>query len=103
MTVKLLNGCDSTNDLSTNQTDFHMFLSNGKQQDGTVVYNHVEKLLKFLKDEGLVRNGSTMLCHTDGCSSQYRCCGTAFYFLSTLSYMHTKVANFIAVGAPSHL
>ena len=31
----------------------------------TVVYNHFEKLLKFLKAEGVVRNGSTIVCNTD--------------------------------------
>ena len=65
-----------------------------------MVYNHFEKLLKFLKAEGVIKNGSTILCNTDGCSSQYRC-GTAFYFLSALSYVH-KVAISRAVGAPGH-
>ena len=80
MAVKCLTGCGSTNDVSTNQTGFHTFLSNGKQQDLVVVYNHFEKLLKFLKAEGVIRNGSTILCKTDDCSSQY-ICGIAFYFL----------------------
>ena len=47
--------------LTINQTDLEKFLSNGKQQDSTVVYNHFEKLLKFLKAEGVVRNGSLLL------------------------------------------
>ena len=34
------------------QMDFHAFMiSNGKQQDSAVVFNHFQKLLKFLKDE----------------------------------------------------
>ena len=36
--VKFLNGYGaSANDVPTNQTDFHTFLSNDKQQDSTVV------------------------------------------------------------------
>ena len=97
--IKFVKGRDASNDVSTT-TDFHTFLSNGKQQDSAVVYNHFEKLLKFLKAEGVIKNGSTILCNTDGCSSQYRC-GTAFYFLSALSYVH-KVAISRAVGAPGH-
>ena len=98
--VKFLKGRASTNNVSANHTGFHMFLSNCMQQDSAVVYNHFEQLLKFLKAEGVVRNGSTILCNTDGCSSQCRC-GTAFYFLSALSYMY-KIAISRAVGAPGH-
>ena len=65
----------SSNDVPT--TDFHTFLSNGKQQDSAVVYNHFEKLLEFPTAEGVIRNVLTILCNTNGCSSQYRC-GTAF-------------------------
>ena len=36
VTVKFLNG-HGASDVSTNQTDFHTFLSNGKQQDSAVV------------------------------------------------------------------
>ena len=93
--VKFLNGCGSTN-----QTDFQTIVSNGKQQDSAVVYNHFEKLLKFLKAEGVVTNWSPILCNTDGCSSQYRC-GTTFYDLSALSSMH-KIAISRSVGAPGH-
>jgi len=82
------------------QMDFHTFISNGKQQDAAVVHNHFDKLLKFFKSEGLLQEGSTIFCNTDGCSGQYRC-GTAFYFLSSLSYTH-KLAISRAVGAPGH-
>ena len=50
------------------QMDFHAFISNGKQQDSAVVFNHFQKVLKFLKDEGVIANGSTILCKTDGCA-----------------------------------
>ena len=90
VTVKFLTRCGYTNDVSSIQTDFHTF-----------VYNHFEKLLKFKQAEGVVRNGSTILFNTDGCSSQYKNVGIAFYFLSALSYMH-KVAIYGAVGAPDH-
>ena len=82
------------------QMDFHTFISNGKQQDSAVVFNHFQKLIKFLKDEGVIANGCTILCNTDGCAQQYRC-GSAFYFLSALCYTH-KLAISRAVGAPGH-
>ena len=100
--VKFLNGHASTNGyVSTSQTDFHTFLSNGKQQHSAGVYNHFEKLLKFLQAVGVVRNGSTILCNTEWFQFSISMCGTAFYFLSALSYMH-KVAISIPVGAPGH-
>ena len=35
-----------------------------------MVCNHFEKVLKFLKGEGVVRNESTILYNTDGCFSK---------------------------------
>ena len=56
---------------SEKQMDFHTFLSDGKQQDAAVVHNHSDKLIAFLKEEGVINNNSTILCNSDGCSGEY--------------------------------
>ena len=66
------------NDDTEKTMEFHTYLSDGKQQDSAVVSNHTEKLISFLMDEGVLKAGGRLFCHTDGCGSQYRC-GTAYY------------------------
>ena len=47
--------------------EFHTYLSDGKTQDSSIVNNHMEKLLVFLKERGILKEGSVLYCHTDGC------------------------------------
>ena len=68
-------------DQNAKEMSFHTFLADGKQQDSSVVYNHMEKLIKFLKSERVLRNGSTILCNTDGCSGELL---IAIYFKSNM-------------------
>ena len=66
------------------QMEFYTFISNGKQKDSAVVFNHFQKLLKYLKDEGVIAKRSTILCNIDAeCAQQYRC-DSAFYILHAL-------------------
>jgi len=71
-------------DKDDQQMQFHTFLSSNPQQDSAVVHQHSMKLFQHLKDNQLIKAGSTVLCNTDGCAAQYRC-GTAFHFLSALA------------------
>ena len=45
---------------------------------------HMEKLMNRLRECGKVKEGSRVLCVTDGCAKQYRS-ATSLYFLSALS------------------
>ena len=56
---------------NSRSTSFHTYFSEGKQQDSSVVFNHMQKLIKFLKKEGVLKTGSTILCNTDGCSGKF--------------------------------
>ena len=47
--------------------EFHTYLSDGKTQDSSIVDNHMKKILVFLKERGILKNGSVIYCHTDGC------------------------------------
>ena len=80
--------------------EFHTYLSDGRQQDSAVVNNHMEKLILFLMAEGVLKEGGRLLCHTDGCASQYRC-GTAYYYLSSLAYRY-RITIDRAISAPGH-
>ena len=88
------------NDDTEKTMEFHTYLSDGKQQDSAVVNNHMEKLIIFLMDEGILKEGGRLFCHTDGCASQYRC-GTAYYYMSVLAYNY-KITIDRFVSAPGH-
>ena len=65
--------------------DFHSFLSDGKVQHASTVYNHLTKLIEKLQEsEVLAKSGGSILSFTDGCASQYRS-ATSLYFMSLLS------------------
>ena len=66
--VQIVNNREGKNE---KEMSFHTYFSDGKQQDAAVVHNHMEKLIKFLKDEGVLKTGSTILCNTDGCSGEF--------------------------------
>ena len=57
-------------DENAREMSFHTYFSDGKQQDSAVVFNHMEKLIKFLKNEGMLKTGSRLLCNTDGCAGK---------------------------------
>ena len=64
--------------------DFHSYLSDGKTQHASTVYNHLDKLLAKLQNQGHLKVGGRVLCFTDGCASQYRS-ATSVYFMAFLS------------------
>ena len=51
--------------------EFHTYLSDGKKQDSSVVYNHMDQLLVFLKGRGILKEDSVLYCHTDVCRYVY--------------------------------
>ena len=82
------------------QLDFHTYLSDGKQQDSSVVRHHMEMLINFLMEEEVLKKGGRILEHSDGCAAQYRC-STSFYFMSVLAYKYgITIDRFIS--APGH-
>ena len=51
--------------------EFHTFFSDGKRQDSAVVLNHMEKLIKKLKKDGALKDGSYLYSQSGGAVSQY--------------------------------
>ena len=47
--------------------EFHSYLSDGKTQDSSIVNNHMDQLLVYLRQKGILKDGSVLYCHTDGC------------------------------------
>ena len=78
------------NNLTNKTTDFHTFLSDGKKQNATRTDLHMTKLIKYLKNKGVLKY--RLYETTDGCSKQYRC-GTALWYLSSLSYKHKIIID----------
>ena len=52
---------------------FHSFLSDSKQQDSSTVDNHMDKLIKHLKESGVLKDGGRILGSSDGCAKQHKC------------------------------
>ena len=68
--------------------EFFTFLSDSKVQDSSVVNYNMDKLIHYLKAQGVVmKAGDLFLTNSDGCAAQYRC-STAFFFLSSLAIRH---------------
>ena len=84
----------------TTTMEFHSYFSDGKQQDSSVVHNHMTKLIQYLKVNKILATNGTLLCTTDGCAAQYRS-GTAYYLLSALSVTHGIVIQ-RSIQAPGH-
>ena len=61
-----------TFEVDTTTMEFYSYLSDGKQQDSSVVQNHVTKLIEYLKVNKILGANSTLLSTTDGCAAQYR-------------------------------
>jgi hypothetical protein len=57
-------------------------------------------LVQYLFKEGIIKEGSTILDHTDGCSKQYRS-ATVLYCLSLLAASYGITID-RAIGAPGH-
>ena len=79
---------------------FHSFLSDSKQQDSSTVDNHMEKLIKHLKETGVLKDGGRILGSSDGCAKQHKC-SSALRFMSNFSVKH-GVAIDCAIGCPGH-
>ena len=59
--------------------DFHSFLSDGKEQHVSTVYNHMNQLIQKLQESGvLAKTGGRIMSSTDGCVSQYRSATSLF-------------------------
>lgn len=70
------------NDTTKKKTVFHSFLSDGKIQNAARTNLHMKKIIKHLKEEGVLKY--ELYETTDGCAKQYQC-GSALWFLSALS------------------
>ena len=81
--------------------DFHSVLSDGKVQDASSVCNHLDQLIKKLKDtKVLASKEGRILSFTDGCAAQYRS-STSLYFMTLLAYKHDLVID-RGIGAAGH-
>ena len=80
--------------------DFHSFLSDEKTQMACTVHNHMTKLVKQLKQQGVLKEGGRLLGNTDGCAAQYKC-ATAVYFMSLLSFQENIVCD-RGIGCAGH-
>ena len=79
---------------------FHSFLSDSKQQDSSTVDNHMEKLIKHLKETGVLKDDGRILGSSDGCAKQCKC-SSALRVMSNLS-VKRGVAIDCAIGCPGH-
>ena len=84
----------------TTTMEFHLYFSDGKQQDSSVLHNHMTKLIEYLKVNKILATNGTLLCTTDGCAAQYRS-GTAYYLSSALAVSHGIVIQ-KSIQAPGH-
>ena len=59
---------------------FHSFLSDGKEQHASTVYNHMNQLIQKLQESGVLvaKTGGRIMSSTDGCASQY-CSATSLF------------------------
>ena len=49
---------------------FHSSLSDSREQDSSTLDNHMEMLIKCLKETGVLRTGGRILGSSDGCAKQ---------------------------------
>ena len=81
--------------------DFHSFLSDGKEQHASTVYNHMNQLIQKLQESGvLAKTGGRIMSSTDGCASQYRS-ATSIFWMAVLAYDYGLVID-RAISAASH-
>jgi hypothetical protein len=80
--------------------EFHSHFSDNSKQDAATTHEHMDRLVNLLLERGVLKRGSWVLDHTDGCAKQYRC-GTALYLLALLAVSYGIVVD-RAVGAPGH-
>ena len=81
-------------------SQFHSHFSDSKIQNAGSTHQHMNVLLSYMKDYGLIVKGGTLYCNSDGAAKQYRC-ANALYYLSCLA---TKYGIEIdrAISAPGH-
>ena len=79
-------------------TNFYSFLSDKKTQNAATTDNHMNRLFDKMKLDQVPI--TTFYETTDGCAGQYRC-GTALWFLSSLSHMHNTIID-RTYDAPAH-
>jgi hypothetical protein len=78
----------------------HSHFSDGKRQDAGTTFENMHVLVQHLFKEGIIKEGSTILDHTNGCSKQYRS-ATVLYCLSLLAASYSITID-RAIGAPGH-
>jgi hypothetical protein len=76
----------------------HSHFSDRKRQDALTTFENMHVLVQYLFKKGIIREGSTILDHTNGCSKQYRS-ATVLYCLSLLTASYGIIIN-RAIGAP---
>ena len=79
---------------------FHSHLSDSKIQNAGSTYKHMNVLLHYMKEKGVLKIGGNLYCNCDGAAKQYRCANALYY----LSYLATKYNISIerAICAPGH-
>ena len=85
-------------DCEDKTTNFFSFLSDGAIQNAAKTNLHMDRLIKYLKKKNVLKY--RLYETTDGCGKQYRC-GTALWFLSSLSHIHGIVID-RSYCAPAH-
>jgi hypothetical protein len=78
----------------------HSHFSAGKRQDARTTFENMHVLVQYLFKEGIIKEGSTILDHTDGCSKQYRS-ATVLYCFSLLAASYGITID-RAIGASGH-
>ncbi len=81
--------------------EMHSHFSDGKRQDARTAFENMRVLVEYLFKEGIIKEGSTILDHTDGCAKQYRS-ATVLYCLSLLAASYGGIKIDRAIGAPGH-
>ena len=80
--------------------EFHTLFSDGKRQDSAVVLNHMEKLIKKLKKDGVLKDGGYLYSQSDGAASQHRS-SSIYALLAQLAYKY-KITIDRCISAPGH-
>jgi hypothetical protein len=80
------------------KTHFYSFLKDSKIQNAATTDKHMDKLIKILKKNNVLKD--RLYETTDGCGAQYRS-ATALWFLSALSMKHNIIID-RSFGAPGH-
>jgi hypothetical protein len=80
--------------------EMHSHFLDRKRQDARTAFKNMHVLVEYLFKEGIIKEGSTILDHTNGCAKQYWS-ATVLYCLPLLAASYgIKIES--AIGAPGH-